>query len=424
MGAVMDKKLLGSWVVHHTNKLQNVSNQNGYDSTFVAGKAGILLSAISSNGERSLSRSKVEALAKSANINIPFELPKLIDILCDHELLDQSESEIATLGVTTLSILQHTADIFTGQTPSTKELAAIQLSEFASREPILSAGVSEKISDLFKLDRSNVSQLLYDSENIGFVDVEKISKEDKLFFNGNLFRRDDTAKIRRVLDSLTVPEQTKLNEFNEILRSKACVSIEFAKSMLGEQLFQKVSAIGLYDVNVVSNSTESIGFLTLPSAFSKFSSSIVEDAFDLAKAFISSITYGITKSSEARGQIKMVDALLGALVRGESVGPVPAIGEDYKILEMKGVVEVSWGSKKGRSGHMMKLLKKEVGELALQAIRQGDVSEHSLACFPTATVTKFQGPEFNRERIRKLQVAQSPKDTNDILMALRTGRAY
>ena len=66
---------------------------------------------------------------------------------------------------------------------------------------------------------------------------------------------------------------------------------------------------------------------------------MVDDAFDLAKAFVSSVTYGMTKSAYARGQIQMVDALLGALVRGESVGPVRAIAEDYKVLELKGVVE-------------------------------------------------------------------------------------
>lgn len=420
----MDKKLLGSWVVHHANKLQNVSSQNGFDSTFVAGKAGILLSAISSNGERRVSRPRIEALANSANISIPFELPKLIDILSDRELIDQSQNEIVILGITTSSVLQHTADIFTEQNPSAKEVAAIQISELASREPIPSSYAAESIGDSFRLDRGDVAQLLCDSEDIGFVDSEKISNEEKLLFNGNLFRRDETAKIRMVLDSLSAAEQGKINELNQVLQRKACVSIESAESMLGEQLFQKVNAIGLYDINVVSNSTESTGFMTLPSAFSKFSTSIIEDAFDLAKAFISSITYGITKSYHSRGKIKMVEALLGALVRGESVGPVPAIAEDYKILEMKGVVEVFWGSKNGRTGFMMKLLKKEVGELALQAIVQGDVSEHSLTCLPTAAVTKFQGPELNRVIIRKKQITRSPKATNDILMALRTGRAF
>lgn len=148
---------------------------------------------------------------------------------------------------------------------------------------------------------------------------------------------------------------------------------------------------------------------------------MVDDAFDLAKAFVSSVTYGMTKSSYVRGQIQMVDALLSALVRGESVGPVAAIAEDYKLLELKGVVEVKQGTKKGRTGPMLRLLKKEVGELALQAIRQGDVSEHSLSSLPTAAVTTFSGPEHNREKIRRTQTMISPKATNDMLSILRKG---
>jgi hypothetical protein len=70
---------------------------------------------------------------------------------------------------------------------------------------------------------------------------------------------------------------------------------------------------------------------------------------------------------------------------------------------------------------MLKLLKKEVGELALQAIRQGDVSEHSLTSLPSAAITKFSGPEYNRERIRRKQAKVSPKATNDMLLVLRTG---
>lgn len=111
-------------------------------------------------------------------------------------------------------------------------------------------------------------------------------------------------------------------------------------------------------------------------------------------------------------------------MRGDSVGPVRAIAEDYKILELKGVVEVKTGTKNGRTGPMLKLLKKEVGELTLQAIRQGDVSEHSLTALPSAAVTRFNGPENNRERVRRTQKKMSPKATNDMLSVLRTGGGF
>jgi len=290
--------------------------------------------------------------------------------------------------------------------------------------PISETEATEELSDLHHLAKTEINQVLFDAEQIGFVDVEKLGGKEKLLFNGNLFRRETTWKIKAVLDSLSTNDQTKLNELTESLKKKACISVDTAKAQLGDQLFNKVTAIGLFDINVVSNSTEEVGFLTLPSAFSKFSSSMVEDAFDLAKAFVSSVTYGMIKSSYERGQIQMVDVLLSALVRGESVGPVRAIAEDYKILELKGVVEVKTGTKKGRTGPMLKLLKKEVGELTLQAIRQGDVSEYSLTSLPNAAVTRFFGPEHNRERVRRAQTKISPKATNDMLSVLRTGGGF
>lgn len=420
----MDKKTKGSWLIHHTNKLQAVTNQLGYEKTFLAGKAGILLSAISANKEIVIGTQRLETLAQAANINTTFELPKLIEVLRTKDLIDSTPTGIAVLGVTTSSALQHTAEIFDSLSPAKKEAAALDLAERASIEPVSETELAEELGDTHHLAKADIEQTIYDAEEIGFVDVEQLGGKEKLLFNGNLFRRESTKKIKAVLDSLSSAEQIKLNALTESLRKNACIPVDLAKAQLGDALFMKVAAIGLFDISIVSNSTEEVGFLTLPSAFSKYSNSMVDDAFDLAKAFVSSVTYGMTKSSYARGQIQMVDALLSALVRGERVGPVQAIAEDYKVLELKGVVEVSTGTKKGRTGPMLKLLKKEVGELALQAIRQGDVSEHSLTSLPTAAVTRFNGPEHNRERIRRTQTKASPRATNDMLSVLRTGGGF
>jgi hypothetical protein len=137
--------------------------------------------------------------------------------------------------------------------------------------------------------------------------------------------------------------------------------------------------------------------------------------------FVSSLTYGMTRSEYSRGQIRMIEALMNTMIAGGSIGPVQAIVEDYKILEMKNVVQVYQGEKNGRRGSMMRLLKREVGVLALEVIKSADISEHSLSSLPGAAVTRFSGPEVNREIRRRRQVSANPRTTNDILMALRTG---
>lgn len=420
----MDKKVKGSWLIHHTNKLQNITNQGSYQNTFVAGKAGILLSAISETNQSVLTNEKLHVLANASNINTAFELPKLIDVLKDQELVDVTNSGIGVLGVTTSSALQHTSNIFESLEPVNLEVASIELSEIASIKPISSSEISEKLSDEHKMDKNEVTQLFHDSEIIGFVDAESIGKNEKLLFNGNLFRRDSAVKTKAVLDSLTVPEQASLTELTQRLKQNACVAYSDALRILGDILFKKVNSIGFFDINVVSNNQEEVGFLTLPSAFSKYSNSMVDDAFDLAKAFVASLTYGMTKSTYARGQISMIDRLLAALIDGREVGPVSAIGQDYRMLELKGVVSIRHGEKGGRTGPLMRLLKKEVGELALQAIRQGDVSEQSIQSLPGAAITKFRGPEANREIIRREQIQKSPFETNDMISALRTGGRF
>ena len=416
----MDKKVEGSWLIHHTSKLQAVTSQGDFENTFLAGKSGILLSAISSDDQFFVAETRLNTLARASNIT-KLELPALLKILADKGLIERGSDGIEVLGVTTASTLQHTSDIFQDSQPARSELAAIELAERASIKPIDAKQIKEELSDAYSLSQGSIDSVLQLSEKIGFIDVESIGQSQKIYFNGNLFKRNSAAKAKMVLDSLNSNEQSRLNQVYILLKAQTCLSVTEVESALGQKLFSKVNAIGLFDISVVRNSQENMGYVTLPSAFSKYSTPMVDDAFDLAKAFVSSLTYGMTKSQHERGQIRMIERLLDALIRGEWIGPVAAIGQDYQILEFKGVVQIKQGQKKGRQGPMMKLLKREVGELALLAIKEGDVSEQSLLSLPGATVTEFLGPETNREQIRRTQVQQSPEATSDMLTALRTG---
>ena len=143
----MDKKTKGSWLIHHTNKLQGVTNQSGYEKTYLAGKAGILLSAISANRDTTVNNDRLAVLAKATNINATFELPKLIEVLQQQKLIDKSPGGVAVLGVTTATALQHTSDLFDSLTPSANEVASIALAERASLAPIHANDVVQGAED-------------------------------------------------------------------------------------------------------------------------------------------------------------------------------------------------------------------------------------------------------------------------------------
>ncbi|MCG9965192.1 hypothetical protein [Shewanella cutis] len=415
----MDSKVVGAWVVHHANKLQTVSHQPQYSEIEYAGKLGKLMSAITSDNRRILPKNHVESLAVSANID-KYSVDSFLQKLSEHKLVDVSDGNVSVIGLTSSAVLSHVDNIFKGLSPSNNQKAVIELAELSSGRPRTGAELKEYLGDTYKISSANVTQLMSDSEGIGFIDYEPLSDKENLYYNGNIFRRDNPVKVHRVLSALNQSEIHLTNQINGELKIKGCLNVEYVKRVLGENLFTKLAIVGLYDINVVSNSSEQAGFVTLPSAFTKYTDPLVDDAFDLAKAFVSSITYGMTKSYWERGKIQDVTLLVGALIRGNEIGPVPAIGQDYRILELKGVVAVRQGEKNGRRGPMMRLLKKEIGELALKVLTEGTASEDALTELTGSSVTSYTGPETNRIKIKK-DIDIHPNVKLGLLDALRTG---
>ncbi len=416
----MESKTTGAWLVHHSIKLQQVVGSQEYNTVNAAGKAGTLLSALSSNDQTTLSRPEVEALAKAANINTLWELDPILAKLARRSLIQVSGTGVDVLGVTTQKVLEHTADVFEDFGPTAIERASIALAEETSSAPRQHKTSVEYLSDTCKLTSAEAAGVLENSEQIGFVDFEDLGGGDKVYFNGNLFRRDFMKKTQAVLTSLSTGDTTKIETLEAMLKKAGCVPLEDAKKALGDPLFDKLNAISMYDINVVNNDKENIAYITRPAAFSKYGNPFVEDALDLAKAFVSSLTYGMTRSSSSRGQITYPEALIKKLIRGEEIGPVSAIGQDYKVLELKGVVKI----RPDRWGYSMRLLKKEVGEIALQVFTGGDASDLSVLRFPGASVSSYTGPEVNRDIGRKKQSVRSKRETLDMLMALRTRGSY
>jgi hypothetical protein len=126
----------------------------------------------------------------------------------------------------------------------------------------------------------------------------------------------------------------------------------------------------------------------------------------------------MTISSYYRGRIQIVDALMKKLISGGTIGPATAIGSDYQALELKGVVQVT-----PSSGGMftMRLLKPDVGRLALAVIQDGDITAESIAQLPGAKVTEYVNPERTREVRRRDSVPAVKVSARNLLNEIRTG---
>jgi len=416
----MDRKIEGAWIIHHTDKLQNVRNAtNDYEAVNFAGKCGLLLSSLAGTEDQSISRTKLEVLAKATNISLKIELPIILRELEKQKLITCSESEVNILGLTMATTLEHTATIFYDSHPENHEIAAINLSEKVSELPLDDKTAKEYISDTYKLDSTKTNEFLSASEQIGFVDAEGIDSSRKIIFNGNLFRRNEAYKIIAVCSALSESEIRKIQELDETLKNQGCIPVESAHQILEEILFKKLQSIGLYDVNTVENEKGKFNFVTKPAAFSRFGNSAVEDAFDLAKIFVTSLTFGMTQSQDQRGKIKAIERLMQKLINGEWVGPATAIGQDYKVLELRNVIQLK--RSKYPNSFYMKLLKKDVGELALKVIISGDISTEAILHLPSASVTSYTSPERNRAYERKQQSPQTQSRIGELLDTLRTG---
>jgi hypothetical protein len=413
----MEKETTGAWLVHHTHKLQGVQlGTQDYEQIWFAGRCGILLNALAGSRQSVLTMDRVKALARANGLN-KLEIPTILDTLHSQRLIDKGEAGVSVLGLTTSQTLKHTADIFETDSPESCEWAAINLAEMASHLPVAKTDAAEFVSDTYKISSRETGEILQQCENIGFFDSESASGE-QIYFNGNLFRREDMEKANAILHSLSPEDQRLVLELTERLKSSGCLAKSEAVRILDDALYSKMCAIGFIDENSIGNESGTFSFVTRPASFCKFTNSAADDAFDLAKAFVTSLTYGMTSSTRGRGRIRMVEALMQKLIDGAYVGPATAIGQDYKVLELKGVIEVR---PYGDGRFNMRLLKREVGQLALQVITDGETGGTPLLEMPGVSATIYHGPETNRIDKRRKLTDPLKQSMANMLSDLRTG---
>lgn len=415
------KETVGAWVIHHGRKL--VLDTNGsaeFPAIDEAAKAATLLTKLGQSNQTNIQKSEVRAIAVASGLNPRHELSGLLQVLERKRLIEQSGEEISILGVTNRGSLSYAADMFQEAEPNSYELASISLAEIASTSPIRRTEVAEKIGDEHQLTKEQASDFLNRAEAIGFVDKEG-EGEDRLLFNGNLFRRDSASKCQKVLASLGGGEQQLVSEVSDQLSKIGCLTAVHVENLLSKPLFEKLVAAGLYDLNQVTNEQGSHVYVTSPSAFHKFVDPMIDDCFDMAKSLVAALTYGMNTRNSSQGRISMLPALLNKLIGGFEIGPASAIGQDYRVLEMNRVLKLR-PDQKYSNRFFMKLLKREVGEIALQVLTQGNAYVQSVVELPGAPMSGYVGPEESRTSVRKKQSVMSKRTTRDILEAVRGGR--
>jgi hypothetical protein len=423
----MDKKTKGAWLLAQSKSLDGYSGAGAarLENISYSGKVGRLYNLLRRQSDAAstftISKRIVDNACQLNGIDKPTRQMGL-QILKDGGRIDvTNDGSVAVLGATTQAVLEATVEIFDDQGPSSDEQAILDLSERVSGKPLKRAEAEEYISDTHKIKKADATTLVDLSKKTALIDEEG-ERGHGILFNSHTFRDGKYAeKAYRVLQQLKANEQARLSEVQDKLSRNGALYDADVETMLGADLYKRLVSVGLFDRMEVSNSTESVGYIASPNDFQKYGRPFEEDPIDDAKALIASLTYGQTRSSSTRGKITMPEALIRALVRGDELaaraGGIRAIGEDYHELEARQVVETTEQSP-GR--FTMRLLKKDVGELALTIVRGGAAAQEAVL-MDGSPARAFKGPHATRNEVRVKNDLADKRFVHDTLDRLRSG---
>ena len=404
----MDKSTKGAWLLTQSKSLDAVTGISAakLENISYAGRIGRLYNLLRRNvaddPNPTIDAEIVKNICHLNNIDRPSR-EKGLDVLAAAGRIDIAQSgAISVLGATSRAVLETTTDVFADASPTPEEEAVLDLSEEVAKKPVTRQAATEFLGDTYRIPSSQVLALIDLCKSTAIID-EETNGDRAILFNSNTFRDGQYAsKAYRVLQGLTPAEQRRLQDTQEKLSVHGALYDEDVRRVLGLDLYRRLVSVGLFDRMEVSNPDEAVGYITSPNDFQKYGRPFEDDPIDDAKALLASLTYGCTRSNTYRGKITLPNALLRALVAGREVGGergVRAIGEDYRELEKRQVVKVT-PIPHDLSRFTFRLLKKDVGELALTIVRGGAAAQEAVL-LGGAPATAFKGPHMVRTEVRR-----------------------
>lgn len=424
----MDKTTKGAWLLAQSKNLDAVTGAGAarLENISYSGKIGRLYNLLRRNivddPNPTVDVATVTDVCQINGIDRSSREAGL-KVLCDMGRIDVAKNgSVSVLGATSKAVLEVTADIFTESAGTSDEEAVLELSEKVAEKPVARSEATEYIGDLYKIADTQASSLIDLCKSTAIID-EETDRSRTFLFNSNTFRDGQYAKKSLlVLEGLNASDQARLHEVHEKLRINGALYDGDVQRVLGSELYNRLVSVGLFDRMEVSNKREVVGYVTSPNDFQKFGRPFEDDPIDDAKALLASLTYGRTRSTSSRGKITLPEDLLRALINGREVGGqwgARAIGEDYKELERRQVVKVT-PKPNNPNRYTFRLLKKDVGELALTIVRGGTAAQEAVLIDGSAAAS-FKGPHNVRTEIRKKNSIGDTRFVAEALDRLRSG---
>lgn len=428
----MDDLTKGTWIVNTVKHLaelkQNTSELAFFEATEQAGKAGAFLGRLVADNQEIIPYNNAKIFARQSSIS-PAEIITYLQYLKRAGKVDytidamERPKEIEVYCFSGKDALETVSSIYDKLEPQSEEQANLfglnetfQLPRYPEelKEYLTKIGITEEVADTtISLQRT-------------FGLVKASGEEGETVLYNEYSFSGDPQRVVKALSSLESEEREMVLEVQRIVSETPGFLIEDIPSIIKPHIVQMMEGVGLLDGVTVQSSIGSATFLTTPQLKGQGlgSFSLSEDVFHKAKILLSCLRFGQTKSTYGRGKISTFDKMLNIinkLLRGEWVGPASAIGEDYALLEIDGVIQTRPHK---LYGFEMKLRQHEVGELVRQMLRYNKVAIDAETNIGDLLKNQPNGciiPEARKMDIIARSIAPVEAMRNKLLTTLRTG---
>lgn len=427
----MDKIEKGSWIINTIKHTEGVRTDtlelNELEVTERAGKAGILLGKLLVDKQEIISGKKLSVFARTANI-APDAIQRYAEILKKFGQVDyklDKFSNVSELEIYCLSAedaLETVSEIFDYYEPNDIETGNLETLKKTFEFPLSKEEILDKLVNDVGISEQCVSDILAIESTFALVKNERIDSKE-IYYNEYAFA-DEGTKIARAVSSLSESQRNDVNYvMNKIKNSQGYLG-EALKKEINPDTIAMMEGVGLIDGITVNSDFGKADFYTTPQLIGPGIGSwtISSDVFNHAKLLLSSLRYGEYKSVASRGAIytssKMMN-IVNKLLRKEWVGPCTAIGEDYKLLEMDGVISV----KPCNGMYQMRLRQMEVGKLVKQMLEYNMVvndTVNEIDVFNNLP-TGYISPEERRKNIQAYRTEPIRKIQEKFIESIRTG---
>lgn len=401
----------GYWSVAAEKHLKNYTdesqNLDEVDNLNIAGKAGRFIGTIRGNGTIENIK-KIEKMAGSVGIRRSMLhkiiLPAIEKSTDKVEIIRDSTDEITGIAEYVFdsdSVLEITGEVFEKQNPSEIERIAIDTMEETKKLPYYQRELIDKLLKQGYLEQE-VSIALAIQEQFQLIQKVNLTKtNDPIISNEYIWGRNH-KKIAAAIAPLQLEEKQSMKQMIETIQSSQGIPLEKLPD-IDKNLLLLAKKTGILNPAIIS-STRGLEkeFEFTPDILK--TDAINEDILDDVKLLLASIRFG--ENYTEYSTIQEPEKFLRALINNQKVGPHSANASDYILLEKRGIVKVSIGSKynsytgKTRTGYCMELLKKDVAQEALRIIESKEynikISDNDENYDIVNTVGSFISPEEAR----------------------------